>query len=251
MKKSNKILLTLTSISLPFIAAATVISCSTNNDKKPNDSKIDDQKKLDDPKKKEEGKEQEKKPESEIKNQHKNGEGKNKSETGKINDADVPSSFELLGYDREDVKLEDFNRQIFGTPDVPKDHQTPPAYELLNFGSSDISYDDFDRQINGSMVVNPKAQKIQNEIKVNEEKIDKKTVELETISKSELNDLEAVIEDADEQIDNLTQSKADDADNAKEYEALIKEYEDLKTKSKQKKKNYSIIRKITLSFLIK
>ncbi|WP_438340551.1 hypothetical protein [Mycoplasma sp. 125] len=63
MKKSNKILLTLASISIPFITAATVISCSSNNDNKPSNPKIDDQKKPEDPKKKEEGKEQEKKPE--------------------------------------------------------------------------------------------------------------------------------------------------------------------------------------------
>ncbi|MGX9395026.1 hypothetical protein ACWXVP_01340 [Mycoplasma sp. 1781] len=63
MKKSNKILLTLASISIPFITAATVISCSSNNDKKPSDPKIDDQKKPEDSKKNEEGKEQEKKPE--------------------------------------------------------------------------------------------------------------------------------------------------------------------------------------------
>ncbi|MGX9395037.1 hypothetical protein ACWXVP_01425, partial [Mycoplasma sp. 1781] len=79
------------------------------------------------------------------------------------------------------------------------------------------------------------AQEIQNEIKVNEDEIDKKTVELETISKSELNDLKAAIEDAEEQIDNLTQSKVDDVDNAKDYEELKKEYEDLKTKSQQRK----------------
>ncbi|MGX9340036.1 lipoprotein, partial [Mycoplasma sp. 2261] len=60
MKKSNKILLTLASISIPFITAATVISCSSNNDNKPSNPKIDDQKKPQDPKKKEE---QEKKPE--------------------------------------------------------------------------------------------------------------------------------------------------------------------------------------------
>ncbi|MGX9339141.1 hypothetical protein ACT1UH_03090 [Mycoplasma sp. 332] len=62
----------------------------------------------------------------------------------------------------------------------------------------------------------------------------KKSNQLQIISKSELNDLNEIIEDAKEQIANLSENKAD-VDNASEYEALIKEYEDLKTKNEQRK----------------
>ncbi|MGX9364127.1 hypothetical protein ACWXVQ_01660 [Mycoplasma sp. 527] len=62
----------------------------------------------------------------------------------------------------------------------------------------------------------------------------KKSNQLQIISKSELNDLNEIIEDAKEQIANLSENKAD-VDNASEYETLIKEYEDLKTKNEQRK----------------
>ncbi|MGX9339134.1 hypothetical protein ACWXVO_00100 [Mycoplasma sp. 1890] len=245
MKKSNKILLTLASISIPFITAATVISCSSNNDNKPSNPKIDDQKKPQDPKKKKEGKEQEKKPE--IKHLGKTlPEGRTEDEDTKdtlvspslpevtpdpkedellsnLTDEEIEEMFKLESLQKSlqeietQIKEEDliklFNslkeRGLIKTPDTKKDDITPK--------------------------ISPEAQKIQNEIKINEDEIDKKIVELETISKSELNDLKLAIEDAEEQIENLTQSKVDDPDNAQEYEELKKEYEDLKTESQQRK----------------
>ncbi|MGX9372755.1 hypothetical protein [Mycoplasma sp. 3398] len=245
MKKSNKILLTLASISIPFITAATVISCSSNNDNKPSNPKIDDQKKPQDPKKKEEGKEQEKKPE--IKHLGKTlPEGRTEDEDTK--DTLVsPSLPEVTPDPKEDELLSNLTdeeiEEMFKLESLQKSLQEietqikeKDLIELFNslkekglIKTPDTKKDDITPKIS------PEAQEIQNEIKVNEDEIDKKIVELEIISKSELNDLEATIEDADEQIDNLTQSKADDVDNAKDYEELKKEYEDLKTKSQQRK----------------
>ncbi|MGX9372846.1 hypothetical protein [Mycoplasma sp. 3398] len=81
---------------------------------------------------------------------NKSQEKQEKNEEHKKNESsDVPSSFELLGYDKENIKLEDFNRQIFGQADVPKEYQTPPTFELLGFGSATIGEEEFSRQTNG------------------------------------------------------------------------------------------------------
>ncbi|WP_438340856.1 hypothetical protein [Mycoplasma sp. 125] len=148
MKKSNKILLTLASISIPFITAATVISCSSNNDNKPSNPKIEDQKKPEDPKKKEEGKEQEKKPEDPKKNEEGkeqekkpeiNGktepENKDPKDDGKNNDSKKENNKnnEHLGKTLPDGKTEDEDGEdTLTSPALPKPEPTPEEDDLIN-----------------------------------------------------------------------------------------------------------------------
>ncbi|MGX9340167.1 coiled-coil domain-containing protein, partial [Mycoplasma sp. 2261] len=153
----------------------------------------------------EEGKEQEKKPEDPKKKeeQEKKPEDPKKKEEGKGQEKKP----EIDGKNKpgDDNKKDDQNKEN-GSDE--KDDITPK--------------------------ISPEAQKIQNEIKVKEDEIDKKIVELKAISKSELNDLEATIEDAEEQIKYLNEEKTSDMSNVETYDKLIKDFMDIKSEAKKR-----------------